>query len=548
MPFTANTVVPQRPSLTAPPQWLLITLSLLYLLPGLTGHDPWKPDDATYIGVVFQMVKSGNWLVPALAGEPYLEHPPLYYWVSSVCAKALSPTIPFHDGARLASGLFVVATLYALRTTVRLLGRPDLQDACLLLAMGTLGLIAHAHETQPILAVLAASSFALLGFARFLQRPWEGAVVAGAAQGLAFLAGGIDGALCTLPLWVALPLCSPAWRTREAFLALPFGLVLAALIAASWPWQLHVHAPDVLQSWWSQEVKQNALSDVTRDNLQIMARLLSWHSWPVLLLAFWALWRARHHLRVSEVLLPMGALLSALVAISLAHTLRSATLLPLIPALILLASLGLPTLRRGAANALDWFAMMTWSVVALLIWLGWIAMVWGWPHRIARNFAKLEPGFQMEFSLPAVALSLLMCAGWAMLIARTPRSPMRGCLHWTAGSILAWGLTIALLLPWIDYGKTYRPIAQSLARTLADDKPECIASRGLGAPQRASFHYFANLMTETGPEAEARCSRLLVQTTGRGRTADPGPRWERVWEGRRAGDKSEIFQLFARRH
>ena len=45
----------------------------LYLLVGLTGHDPWRGDDAVHLGPIVSMLKGDGWLFPMLAGEPLAE-------------------------------------------------------------------------------------------------------------------------------------------------------------------------------------------------------------------------------------------------------------------------------------------------------------------------------------------------------------------------------------------------------------------------------------------------------------------------------------------
>lgn len=61
---------PSRGIALPPRGWVLALLLALYILPGLTGHDPWKVDDAVTLGVVHDMVSHGNWLLPQLAGRP----------------------------------------------------------------------------------------------------------------------------------------------------------------------------------------------------------------------------------------------------------------------------------------------------------------------------------------------------------------------------------------------------------------------------------------------------------------------------------------------
>jgi 4-amino-4-deoxy-L-arabinose transferase-like glycosyltransferase len=93
--------------------WIVV-FCVAYILPGLTGHDPWKSDEAYIFGSVYHMVQTGDWVVPYVAGEPFMEKPPLFQAVAATLAKLASPMLPLHHGARLASGLFVTFTLLAL--------------------------------------------------------------------------------------------------------------------------------------------------------------------------------------------------------------------------------------------------------------------------------------------------------------------------------------------------------------------------------------------------------------------------------------------------
>ena len=77
-----------RPVALPPPPWLLALVALSFVLPGLLGHDPWKGYDAIGIEIVHQMRLTGDWLVPRIAGEPWLEDPPLYHWFALAFAGA----------------------------------------------------------------------------------------------------------------------------------------------------------------------------------------------------------------------------------------------------------------------------------------------------------------------------------------------------------------------------------------------------------------------------------------------------------------------------
>jgi 4-amino-4-deoxy-L-arabinose transferase-like glycosyltransferase len=170
--------------------------------------------------------------------------------------------------------------------------------------------------------------------------------------------------------------------------------------------------------------------------------------------------------------------------------------------LTLLAASGASRLRRGAANAFDWFGMMTFTLVAALIWLGGIAMLTGEPARVAKNFSKPAPGFVAEASpIPAILLAIAASVGWIAVMLRTPRSPWRAAARWSVGLTTIWLLLMTLWLPWIDYGKTYRGVSADFRRALGPH-PGCIARRGLGLAQRASLDYFNGIRTSAGSQVE----------------------------------------------
>jgi hypothetical protein len=76
----------------------LALLVAAFLVAGTIGHDPWKPDEAYTFGVVFHILQGGDWVVPTLGGEPFMEKPPLYYLAAAASATLFSPVLALHDG------------------------------------------------------------------------------------------------------------------------------------------------------------------------------------------------------------------------------------------------------------------------------------------------------------------------------------------------------------------------------------------------------------------------------------------------------------------
>lgn len=511
--------------------WLLALLCAVFLIVGLLGHDPWKGEDVIHIGVAWSFAASGDWFNPRIAGEAWQGSPPFYHWLAAALGKLLGGWLGFHNAARLASLLCAGILLLTLRKSAKALrqlqqnGETEIEGidlAAILLAVSTLGLLVPLHEAQPAVALLAASSLAYWGLARMAEKTWGGAL-AGAGIGLAYLSGGMLGLLTLLPVALLL-VPHPHWHTRSSLIGGGLGLVMLGVLVFLWPagWQTNV--PEIRAPG--------------RDHFE----LLAWFAWPVLPLALWGLWLSRRRLLQASVYLPLAGMLVTLIEFLLFFEPRALPSLPLLIPQILLAATAAHRLRRGAANAFDWFGMMTLTIAAALVWLGAIAMMFGVPVRLAHNFARLEPGFVAEWNTLAWGFAALVTLFWLWLLLRLPRTPWRALIRWAAGVGCVWLLVATLWMPWVDYGKTYRQLAQSLVKALPADHG-CIAGQGLSEAHRASLDYLAGIRPLSGADALKQCRWLLMQQNAH----DPvtvDQRWHQVWEGNRPGDRHERFRLY----
>ncbi len=61
---------------------LLVFASILFLT-GLGRRHLWDSDEPRVAGITAGMAGSGDWVVPKLNGRPFLEKPPLYYWIAA---------------------------------------------------------------------------------------------------------------------------------------------------------------------------------------------------------------------------------------------------------------------------------------------------------------------------------------------------------------------------------------------------------------------------------------------------------------------------------
>ena len=525
-----------------PAGWTLAAMLAFYVLAGLFGRDPWKGEDAIHIGAAWNMLHYGDWLSPDLAGRPFHE-PPLYYWTAALTGGALGWLLPLHEAIRLASGVWVTLALVGIYYAGRELYGQESAAASPLLLAGCVGLLIHAHDAQPMLIALAAYGGAIGALAALTRRPWRAGIFYGLAVAACLLGAGIAP---TLPLLAIAPLAW--WLATDrglALRALALGLGLALILILSWLLLLLAFEPARFHGWLNTELAP-LRTPFSFFGAGRFLSLLPWFAFPVLPLAAWSLWTRRRSLTATPQLLPLALLLLTLLMLALAFRPREIPALLLLPPLALLATPGALALRRGAASAFDWFAMMSFSFFIALSWLAWSAMALGWPARLATRAVVLRPGFAGSFELAAFAIGVLATVWWIWLIFTAPRSPYRSLTHWTLGFTTLWLIATTLILPWFDYGKTYRPVAEAIAQALPADRG-CLAERGLSDTQRASFAYFAGIEPTAANSAAGReCRWLLVAGESGKDLAAPSGIWTRVWEGSRPGERKEKFRLYRR--
>jgi 4-amino-4-deoxy-L-arabinose transferase-like glycosyltransferase len=501
---------------------LLSALLAAWIAAGLFGHDPWKPDEAYTFGLVYHILESNDWLVPTLAGQPFVEKPPLFYWTAAIFANGLPGVLPLHDAARLASAFYVALTLAFTYLTAK--GWCQSPIAAPLLLAGSLGYLQHAHQLVTDNALMAGVALGLLGLAR------SSGLLLGTGAGVAFLAKGLLGP-GLLGLTAIGLLLFREWRTR-AYLR-SWLIALAAFLpwALIWPTALYLRSPALFNEWFwvnnfGRFTGEAGLGGVL-DHAHY-AKALVWFALPAWPLAVVAL--ANDRLRSPVVQFATLTFIIMLAVLSLASSARTLYGLPLLLPLALLAAIGLESVPRWLAGPLDVLALAAAGALGLALWLGWLALLFG---LAPASLQAYSPGYTPAVEPIALAAAIAITALW--LISWRLSLPGR----WLASVTLVWGLAMTLWLGWLDHGKSYRGVIAEMQRALP--KGACVAARNLTEPQRAMFHYHAGIRAPAAPD----CPWLLVHTSS-SETPAPGDGWKLAWRGTRPGDTKEFFWLFRR--
>ena len=528
---------------------LVALLCLAWILPGLFGRDPWKPDEAHTFGVVYELLQGGSWVVPALAGEPFLQDPPLFYLTAAAFAKLFAFALPLHDAARLATGAWMAAVFAFVALAGRELYGVRYGAISALLLLGCFGFVVRGHQLITDNALLAGFAIAYYGFALALRRPALGGFWIGTGIGIGFLADGVLAPAVLVAIALLLPALGRDWRTRGYAVALAVAAVAAAPWLAIWPILLARQSPALFQWWWWDENLWYYFGRPAEARAGILYYLgnLPWYAFPAWLLALWALWRARGPgIARPPVVLPALGFLVTLAVLSASSEARELYALPLLPPLALLAAGAPETLRRGAANAWYWFSAMAFTLFVVVFWFYWSGLELGVPARLHAHLHRIRPGYTPGFRWLPFVLGLAYTVFWFAVLASFRRSTVRPVIVWAAGITTMWALMATLFIGWADNAKSYRAMVASLQKALPA-RYDCISSRGLGESQRASLHYFADIITHREETLDRRraCELLLVQGRPNVELA-PGAPWKKIWEGSRPRDRDERFRLYQR--
>ena len=231
---TAGTPAGRRRGWPRPPVAWAIAFAWLALSIGLRPLT--LPEEGRYVGVAWEMLRSGDWMVPTQDGLPFFHKPPLFYWITAASMQLFGANAAAARAAPLLGAM--LGALGLVWFVARRVGAEQARWSGLVLM--TLPFFFGAAQFANLdilvagfiaLAVVFAADAALAIDAGEPHR--RSLVAAWAAAALGVLAKGLIGVVLpglVLVLWLL------AMRRPGIILRLlsPLGLVVFLLVAAPW--------------------------------------------------------------------------------------------------------------------------------------------------------------------------------------------------------------------------------------------------------------------------------------------------------------------------
>ncbi|HSC64269.1 MAG TPA: glycosyltransferase family 39 protein [Caldimonas sp.] len=218
------------------PRFVAAAVVVAWLAFAIGLHPLTLPEEGRYVGVAWEMLRSGDWIVPTQNGLPFFHKPPLFYWLTAASMQVFGANAAAARFAPLLAAVLAAAGFHAVMR--RRAGAP-LADATVLV-LATMPFFFGAAQFANLDLLVAAFIALAIVFAADAAldlragRPYGRALVAAwACAALGVLAKGLIGLV--LPGLVLVVWLVVSGQARLILrLISPLGLMTFALIAAPW--------------------------------------------------------------------------------------------------------------------------------------------------------------------------------------------------------------------------------------------------------------------------------------------------------------------------
>jgi 4-amino-4-deoxy-L-arabinose transferase-like glycosyltransferase len=216
------------------PGIIILALAPLWLL-GMFDRGLWTPDEPREADIAWRMSQQSERAIPSLAGAPFLEKPPLTYWLAAASISAFgdSPAL-----VRLPNLLYALIVAAAIGTLAARMAGADAALVAALLSGSALLSYRVSIWLAPDAALLAGTAVALLGAysgysARVGARKFWGYTLMHAGAAFGFMAKSAPGWLVPALALVTLIIWERRWSELRRW-ELYAGLALQALLIGPW--------------------------------------------------------------------------------------------------------------------------------------------------------------------------------------------------------------------------------------------------------------------------------------------------------------------------
>jgi len=471
---------------------------------GIFGRSLWTPDEPRVAAISLEMSRSGDLVIPHLAGEPFIEKPPLYFAVAAGLIRTIGPIAGDTGAIRLASALFALGTLGVTFLLAKRLSGESFAILSMVILCTMVGFFENFHwiRVDAALSFFVAAAVWCLAEGYLANRAWF-LPLAGIFTAGAFLSKGLIGPILIAIPWAGLFviwLRQPPGTSKEKRYHLfqhGIGLIVFILVTGLWIVLLKQRGgPALWHEWfWVNHVGRLTGTATVKGHLHpgrpfyyLNAMVL--YSLPWLPLVFiWLgnvlkrLWQHRALSRENLFLLVWGV--GTIVFLSLSATKRNIYLAPALPAFAIMSAMAL---EKGPSRVFEVYTRF-WLIICSIV----LALLTGLP--VVTYFLKESVPVKLidfigvfGFKNFISGIGLVICLYYIFKRQKGYSSEFRFII---ATFVLYIGLITGPMQA-IDLEKRIQPKIQEFAGHIATEKRPRVAGWNFTETMRGYFYYYCN--------------------------------------------------------
>ncbi len=422
----------------------LAAAALLTLAAGLGLRDPWAPDEPRYALIAAEMLESGDWSVTRLGGVIYAQKPPIYFWLLAV-AEWLGG---LRFGLLLPSLLAGFGSLALVGDLARRLYSRETAWWAVLGLLACVQFTMQARNAQIDAVLCFFTTLSLYGLLRhlLLGPDWRWYSLGFLSAGLGVLTKGVG----FLPLLVLLPWAGMRWASwplkplggGARWLLGPLAF-LAPLLIWLVPMMIKAQGNPEIAGYLDELLFRQTITRYAdpwhhfQPFWYFFVEVIPWAWFPLILLFPWliARWAQRWRKRDASMALLSGWIALILIFFSISAAKRDVYLLPIAPALTLLAAPHLKELtgRLSCRRVLRLAALVL--PLILVAGSGWLLFLD--PERLAELKGTYESSSAPLWTL---FFGTLACLALAIAIPRKRAAHMFALVAFLGWQLWGWGL------------------------------------------------------------------------------------------------------------
>ena len=353
----------------------LIIFATIYVVFEIFTHSPWRPLETNSLSIFANIFFNGDILAPHLASINSFDHGHIYEILGAIFAKIIFFLEP-HNAARLANILWLALTMISIGLTNRELRGIGYGRQSNIIFLSSVGLFFTLHTFTHEIAILTAASLCLYSFSLSHRRPFRASILLGISIIIGLLSKGLMYLIPIIGITATLAIL-PNWNYRRTIIFAGLGLLSSLLFIGVWIFLLSLYHPNSLEKFLFPMIS------FSTENIKYYFVNLLWFAWPAIPLFIVTLFNEfSTFLKYKRTNLPLVFLAWFFLLLICESQISQVKLVILLPAIAIMASSSIDSLQRGASGALNWFGILIFSAITLILWIGWFALNFGIPYNI----------------------------------------------------------------------------------------------------------------------------------------------------------------------